>query len=523
MTQRPILLRRRSRKAGFSDQEPMRSFRIPIALSLMALLGGCASMDAMRRVNVDFEYVSEQAEERARKSYREPRELPAALSALDYDEYRKIVFKRDSELWRNEGLPFAASFFHRGYIHDNAVSINEFTATHAQGIRYLPTLFEFGGELQPDDFSGDLGYAGLRLSAALGDTEEYHEIASFLGASYFRAVGQGAHYGSSARGIAIDSGLSEPEEFPRFVEFWLGKPLGNAHRVVVYALLDGPSVTGAYEFVIKPGSQVEMQVKARLFLREDVKSFGIAPLTSMFWRGENSRSAERDYRPEVHDADGLLLKGEDGYVWRPLDIADKTRLSYFRTEGFEGFGLMQRDRDFANYQDLEAEYHLRPSVWVEAKNDWGSGYVKLVELPTSDEFHDNVVAYWEPSVLPGKGDALDLEYVLRWTDASAPDGAPQSQVIASRLGDDLSYPGTSVFVLDFTGSEEQGEPEVVASMGGSEENLETRLQWNPYAKAWRVTLRVSEGPSEGQALELACQLLFPEGEKSETWAYQWTR
>lgn len=514
--------RRRSADAACFSNGPAGSLRCAAALSFLALLTGCSTMDAMRRVDVDFDYVAKRAQELAERRYRPPQALPAALAGLDYDEYRKISYKHDEELWKDEGLPFVASFFHLGYIHKDPVAVNEFTETHAQSIRYLPSLFRFEGTLQPEELSKNLGYAGLRLSAALGDGDEYKEVTSFLGASYFRAVGEDMHYGTSARGIAIDAGLSEPEEFPRFEEFWLGKPLGNARELVIYALLNGPSVTGAYEFVIKPGEATAMHVRARLFMREEVRSFGVAPLTSMYWRGENRKAVESDYRPEVHDADGLLLQHEEGFVWRPLDISGKTRLSYFSLEDLGGFGLMQRDRDFDHYQDLEAEYHRRPSVWVEMKSDWGEGHVKLVELPTDSEFEDNVVAYWEPRTLPDKGSSLEYEYVLRWTKASAPQEAPASRVLASRLGTDQSYPGTAVFVVDFSGEEGQPEPEIEASVAGSEEGFESRLQWNPHAKAWRVSLRVQEEAEGRDAIELKCQLAFPDGTKSEMWAYQWS-
>lgn len=499
-----------------------RTVHAKCAFCLLAYLLGGSEAAAMKRVDVDFDYVTELAEKRSQRNYKVPKPLPKALADLDYDEYRKISYDHDQELWKGEGLPFVVSFFHLGYIHKDSVAMNEFTETHAQKIRYLPSLFRFGGELKAEKLSKRLGYAGLRVSAALGDEDEYGEVASFLGASYFRAIGEGMHYGTSARGIAIDSGLSEPEEFPRFVEFWLGKPLGKARELVVYALLDGPSLSGAYEFVIQPGEETVMQVRSRLFMREDVRSFGVAPLTSMFWRGENRQAVESDYRPEVHDADGLLLEYSEGLIWRPLDISEKTRLSYFALNGMKGFGLMQRDREFDHYQDLEAEYHRRPSVWVEMKNDWGNGYVKLVELPTKSEFADNVVAFWEPAVLPEKGDVLEFEYDLRWSDegSSAGDG---SRVVSSRRGDDLSYPGTSVFVVEFSGEYSEEAPELESSVAGSEEGYETRVQWNPYAEAWRVTLRVDASFEEAEAVELQCRLLFSNGETSETWAYQWSR
>ncbi|MDQ8201712.1 glucan biosynthesis protein G [Pelagicoccus sp. SDUM812003] len=477
----------------------------------------------MRRVEVDFEYVSEIAAERSERAYQAPTPVPEALMDLDYDEYRKISYNNDSYLWKNEGLPFALGFFHPGFLHGNRVAVNEFTATHAQRIPYLSTFFEFQDKELEKALPKSLDFAGFRISSSVGNENDYREVASFLGASYFRGTGYDINYGTSSRGIAINSGLGEPEEFPRFVEVWLGKPKPNARELTLYALLDGPSVTGAYQFVIHPGEDTVMNVKARLFLRESVESFGVAPLTSMFWRGENRKSPESDYRPEVHDADGLIVKETDAApIWRALDLADKTRLSYFSVSRLSGFGLFQRDREFENYQDLEAHYHRRPSVWIDTRGDWGKGYIKLVELPTSNEFEDNVVAFWEPAVLPEKGSALDYEYDIHWFGEPAPETYPQCTVRSTRVGEDQSYPGSHVFVIDFEGAgEDAGQPELVTAVDGAATLMDKQVVWNPYLETWRVILRLEQTAEEG-VIELRSQLLFPIGAESEVWAYQWT-
>lgn len=513
----------------------------------------------MRRVEVDFDYVAEQAREIASRRYTEPPPIPEVLRNLEYDDYQKIRFNNNSYIWKDEGLPFAAGFFHLGYLYRDSMDIHEFTPTHEQRIRYLPTFFEFDDKDLQNSLPSSLGYAGFRVSTNMPGGENYWEVASFLGASYFRAVGLGQRYGASARGIAVNAGLSQEEEFPRFTKIWMGKPLGNAKELVIYALLEGKSLAGAYRFVLKPGEATAMDVKARIFMRESVQSFGIAPLTSMYWRGENRRSPETDYRPEVHDSDGLIIKERDNDpVWRPFDLADKTRLSYFSVDAFQGFGVMQRDREFANYQDMEAHYHKRPSVWVVAKNDWGPGFVRLVELPTDSEFDDNIVAFWEPVVLPEKGDRLDYEYTLHWNANQVPANYPEAYVLATRIGEDLSYPGTHLFVVDFrvpdslgpeppkeetpeegesneeeeeTEEQEEAEkkprkpPEALITVSGPSTLQDYQISWNGYANAWRVTMRVDSAEPGGEAVELRCQLEFEGEEKklSEVWSYQWTR
>ncbi len=287
------------------------------SLALLAsLLTSCATVDAMRRVDVDFQYVSDIAADLAQKRYREPAPLPDILRNLSYDEYQKIRYNNNKYLWRDEGLPFAAGFFHLGYLYKDGVKVHEFTPTHEQLIRYLPAFFEFDDKALESALPSTLEYAGFRVSTNLQNGQNYAEFVSFLGATYFRAVGYGHRYGVSARGIAVNSGLSEPEEFPRFTEIWLGKPLGNSRELTVYALLEGPSLTGAYQFILKPGEETVIEVKERLFMRESVKSFGVAPFTSMYWRGENRRSPETDYRPEVHDSDGVMIMEKDSDpVW----------------------------------------------------------------------------------------------------------------------------------------------------------------------------------------------------------------
>ncbi|MDQ8186038.1 glucan biosynthesis protein G [Pelagicoccus sp. SDUM812002] len=497
--------------------------RTPFVAAFTVLLSGCASLDAMRRVEVDFAYVSNLAADLAESDYVAPGPLPKVLSDLDYDAYRKIRYNADKYLWKSENLPFSLGFFHPGFLHKDRVKVHEFTPTHEQHIRYLSEFFDFEDQALADSIPSSLDYAGLRLSYAVDGRSDYREIASFLGASYFRGTGLDTRYGTSARGIAIDSGLGQPEEFPKFKQVWLGKPQIDSTSVVMFALLDGPSVTGAYEFVIRPGDATIMDVKARLFFRDSVDSLGIAPLTSMFWRGENRSSSERDYRPEVHDSDGLIILEKDNEpIWRALDLGDKTRLSYFGVNQVNGFGLMQRDREFASYQDLEAEYHNRPSVWVEPKGDWGKGFIKLVELPTETEFEDNVIAFWEPAVLPESGTVLDYEYTIHWTPEPAPVAYPSSIVTSTRTGADPSYPGTEVFVVDFTGVEGAEPPELLAVVEGAARLVDDHVVWNPYSKTWRAVLRM-EGIGDEGTTEARCQLLFSDGNNSEVWAYQWTR
>ncbi len=282
-------------------------------------------------------------------------------------------------MWTEDDLPFRIEFFHPGYLYQEPVHANEFTATHTQPIRFVQDFFDYGKLDIANQIPSKTGYAGFRILYPLNQTNQLDELGAFLGASYFRLLGAGQRYGMSARGLALDSGESDrPEEFPIFTDWWLGKPEKDATQLHLYALLDSVSCAGAYSFRIFPGKMTTVEVYAVLYFRatnmiqkidpnhKPIATIGMAPLTSMFWFGKNSERKPDDYRGEVHDSDGLLVKmGNGETLWRPLDNPSVLRHQIFSAPNIRGFGLMQRERDFAAYQDSFNFYHLEPSVWVE--------------------------------------------------------------------------------------------------------------------------------------------------------------
>lgn len=308
--------------------------------------------------------------------------LPEVLRRLDYDSYRKITFRRERSLWRNADEPFRVQFFHPGYLFDHPVRIHEVVRGEIQEVRFSPKYYRYP-ELDPVSVAGDctLGFAGLRILYPLNHRDRWDEVISFLGSSYFRALGAGQIYGISARGLAVNTGENFTEEFPAFREFWLVQPKSGARQMEFYALLDGPSVAGAYRFLLTPGADTQLEIEAHLFFREAVKALGIAPLTSMFWRGEDDSRPPNDKRSEVHDSDGLLID-RDG--WHPLAPVTQVTTQRFPQKDATGFSLLQRDRDPAHYHDREAHYELRPSVRVEPLSDWGTGSIVLFRLPGAE-------------------------------------------------------------------------------------------------------------------------------------------
>ncbi len=456
--------------------------------------------------------------------------LPAALQALNYDQTRDIRFRPAQARWRSEALPFELMFFHLGGYHQAPVTVEEIAPRQVVPVPYRAQLFDFGrNRLQPQAW-GDIGFAGWRAHYAVNRPDYKDEVIAFLGASYFRAVGKGQQYGLSARGLAVDTVGGQGEEFPRFTRFWVQRPGPRDTTLTAYALLDSKRVTGAYRFDIRPGVTTTVDVRMRLFLRQPVATLGIAPLTSMFVSGENQPHPE-DYRPEVHDSDGLQVAlatpdGQPGeWLWRPLRRPNSVQVNAFQATRLHGFGLMQRDRQFASYEDPEARYERRPSVWVEPLGQWGPGRVELVQLPAPDETHDNIVAYWVPQAMPAVGQPLDFAYRLHW-EAEKTHLPPAGWARQTRLGRGWAPlpDGETQYVVDFTGPALEGLPptarvEAVASVGAGGELLEQHAFRNEPGGAWRMTLRVRR-THPTQPVELRAFLRRGGDALTETWTTQ---
>ncbi len=455
------------------------------------------------------------------------RPLPPSLSGLDWDQYQAISFDADHALWRDTDLLFQAQFFHLGLFFHDPVRLFEVVDGEARPIEYNAALFHYGATGFDPPLPDDLGFAGFRLHF---HTNFDLDMVAFLGASYFRAVTGTYQYGLSARGLAVKTGLPEPEEFPIFRAFWLERPAPGQAFVRVHALLDGPSVAGAYSFVIEPGMATVMDVTATLFPRARIDRLGIAPLTSMYQTGENDRRQANDFRPEIHDSDGLSLwTGAGEWVWRPLVNPTTVRVNSFVDENPRGFGLMQRDRAFANYQDDGVFYERRPSLWVEPRGPWGRGAVQLVEIPTEDETFDNIVAFWNPERPAEPGDEINIAYRLHWC-LEPPIEPPLATVRASRtgIGGVVGQPReyySRKFVVDFAGGDLSMLPDdaavepVITVSRGMVELPSARPLHAIRGRRAIFDLRPTEDTREPIDMRLFLRL---DGRPlTETWVYQW--
>lgn len=464
----------------------------------------------------------------ANASYAKPsNDVPKELKDLSYEQYRDIRFKADHMLWQGERLPFELSFFHQGRDFDQQIRINEITGKHVRPLSYAPGAFDFGkNNLEPTKWKG-LGYAGFTVRYPMNTPAYKDEVVTFLGASYFRGLGKGQLYGLSARGLAVDTGLMSGEEFPRFVEFWLERPAPKARQLTFYALLDSPRASGAYRFVLSPGTETRLDVTAHLYLRDGVGKLGIAPLTSMYFFGENQRADREDFRPEVHDSDGLaVLAGNGEWIWRPLVNPKHLLITSFATTNPGGFGLQQRDRRFSSYEDLAARYDLRPSAWVEPLGAWGAGRVELVQIPTPDETNDNIVAFWVPNQPPKPKEAYGLEYRVRWQKETETH-PPLLWALQTRRGPGYrAKQDDSLFLfVDFVGQEPTMTAEVAASdlrgqisADSNGELLESRIERNGTTNGWRLYLHLRR-LDQAKPVELRAALYRKDQPVSETWSY----
>ena len=498
------------------------------ALRLSALLL-CMSLHA-QVPGMDLAAVADRAKALAAVDWQPPPPPHPALAALDYDQYRAIRFAAERALWV-EDPGFRVQFFHPGFLFNETVRLHEVEGTELREQSFNPGRFRFHPPLDgpPVAVSEAPGYAGFRVHYPINRPQVHDEFLVFLGASYFRLIGQGQVYGLSARGLALDSGGRHPEEFPVFREFWLERPARDESRLRILALLDSPSVTGAFEFEVEPGNPSSMLIDARLFARRDLVRPGIAPLTSMFTHGETGPSMVDDFRPRVHDSDGLLVVNSRGEAqWRPLSNRSQVRLSAFGDDSApRGFGLLQRRQDFADFQDLEARYDLRPGKWIEPLDgDWGPGRVELIEIPTADETHDNIVVFWVPDEPILAGQARRFRY--RLSTVTGPESLHElAQVKATHTGR-AGIPGQHRwhqrtqrrFVVDFHGLDLPTADAVelnAETRGGA--LLEARLERMPAEHSVRAVIALK--PDDARPADLRVFLHRDGQPLSEVWTLVW--
>lgn len=524
--------------SGLAWVQPRLAYAIPTLRGLVvaALFIGTQAVAQERPMGFGFEDLTVRAKALADAPYAAPvSSLPEAFAKLQFGDYQKIQPKRDRFGWVDVDTPFKLAFYHQGMQFNTPVKINEIVDGSVKEIPYDPSCFDFGDLHFNAEQTSKLGWAGFRLLYPVNEPGKNDEVMSVLGASYFRVIGKGQVYGLSGRGLAIDTGLPIAEEFPAFREFWIRRPAPQDRSVIIYALLDSPRAAGAYEFTLTLSDAAVLDVKSRVFLREGTPpALGVAPLTSMFLHGPSQPATAPNFRPAIHDSNGLALHTGDGeWIWRPLNNPATVAVSSFAVTSPKGFGLLQRGREFSRFEDLKDRYDLRPSAWIEPINDWGKGYVRLIEIPTADETNDNIVALWVPDALPARGTPLQFDYRIHWTmdELAILKGGPSYVWQTMRTTGEIyhsnlirAHDGTIAFLVDFAGSPrlESAHGSPVTAHVSANDNVEivgTEVRPHPVIKGWRLVYRVKL-KDVAKASEFRASLASQGHTFTETWSYQ---
>ncbi len=467
------------------------------------------------------EALIEEARNLAASPYQERQKVPQEWQDLTYDEYRLIQFDTKKALWRDTDSPIHIDFFHPGLYFPHPVEVNIVEDATAKKLGFDYDLFkkhENAPELPLDE---TLGYSGFRLRTEMVKKNDFEEFFVMQGSNYFRAIATGQNYGLSARGLAINTAAPQGEEFPDFTRFWIERPAADDTSIIIHAMMDSPSVAGLYSFTVKAGDPTIMDVAAQIFTRAELDNIGLGPLTSMFLFDETNRSRFNDFRPAVHDSDGLLIQNGAGEtLWRALANPKTLQISSFVDDAPKGFGLMQRPQEFSDYADLEALYHKRPGLWVEPGENWGKGAVTLVEIPADREIYDNIVAYWRPRTPIPAGTSHSFQYRLSWGGEPL-SGKPVARVLNTRMG--TRFTGGYITTIDFEKNIafpkdlDMVTIHVSSSRGEISEGI---LQRNPDTGG--VRLAFTFDPADANSTELRAQLLIDGKTITEVWLYRWT-
>jgi glucans biosynthesis protein len=528
------MYRRRFMQAGAAALTTLPGWVAEQARASIVSAAAAAAAPPLKRLGVaqpfDYARLKGLARSMAATAYQVPTsELPSAIAKLSWDQWQSIRFRKDHSLWSGDGLRFQARFLHLGFTIKKPVRIFTVENGYAQQLAFDPALFDYDGSgVTARKLPASLGFAGFTL---LFQTDWQRDVAVWQGASYFRAVDGDMQYGMSQRGLAIDTGMARPEEFPDFIAYYLERPQKDSSTCTVYGLLDSPSTTGAYRFLVSVADTLVMDIDAALYPRKPIERLGIAPGTSMFFYNDSDRWVSNDWRPAIHDSDGLqLYTGSGEWLWRPLVNPPTVRVNSYLDDGPRGFGLMQRDRNFADYQDDGVFYDRRPSVWVEPKGNWGRGAVMLVEIPTVDETFDNIVAFWNPAEKPQPGQELLFGYRLYWCRYN-PVRCKLAQVVATRqgiggvVGQKRPYFSWR-FVVDFAGGDFSllgSDPHVIPVISATRGQIEitSARPLNPI-QGWRAMFDLKPTDESTEPINLRLFLALNGQPLTETWLYQYT-
>ncbi len=462
------------------------------------------------------------ARDLAKKPYSAPAsDLPAPFTKLSYEQYVAIRAKPGSAVWAGDNVGFAIEPLHRGFLFSAPMAINVVENGQARRLVYDRSHFQFGGLTVPASIP-DIGFSGFRILQPEG-VDGFHEVSIFQGASFFRAIARGQNFGVTARALSIRTADPKGEEFPMIREVWIERPTLATNALVLHALVDSESMTGAYRFTLRPGDITIMDTECTLFTRVAVDGLGLGTMAAMSFFGPIDRHGTDDLREGVYEIGGLqVLNGNGEWLWRPVANRNTLQLSSFIDVNPRGFGVLQRERRFSQFQDDDQHWELRPSLWIEPLNDWGEGSVVLVEIPSDAEINDNVVCFWRPKAPLQPNTEAAFAYRQSW--CWAPLQRPTLPVVTDTRVGRGSSSKRKRFLVEFT-SETFADPQrttdlapALSSSTGAISGLRTFVSKDN--KTVRVLFELD--PASETLAEL--RLVLEQGGKpaSETWLYRWT-
>ena len=450
-----------------------------------------------------------------------PNELRDPFSDLTYEQFVGIKTKPGAAIWSGQNKGFSIELLHRGHIFTSAVDLYLVDNGATTRLNYQQDLFDYGGLKLPEKLP-DLGFSGFRVMHATKEGVEA-ELAIFQGASFYRAVAEGQNLGVTSRGLSIRTADPRGEEFPAFRVFWIEKPTLGDNALTIHALLDAPSVAGAYRFTIRPGEATIIDTELTLFARTYVDHYGLAGFAAVSLFSPLDRRRQDDLRPMVASANGLqMLTGATEWLWRPLSNRENLQYSSFVDTNPKGYGALLRDRNIFNYEDDDQHWERRPSLWIEPLGDWGPGALQLVEIPSESENNENIVAYWRPTTPLVVGLPATYAYRQFWC-WDPPTRPPLATTVEARAGRAPTGKRRR-FLVVFSGdilSDPNRTTQLTAALTtspGAASNIRTFL--NPALKTCRVTFDID--PSSENFCEMRLVLKSGDTPISETWLYRWT-
>jgi glucans biosynthesis protein len=498
----------------------LKRLQFIIALAVTTACFACATMGEEERPTHKFDrqWLENRAAELAKEEYVEAViDGDSPLNQLNYDDYKKIQFQRSATIWKNEDRNFRLIPLHPGFLFKTPVKLNLVVGGVSRRILYTSEIYQYDKDQIEAKTTEAKGYSGFSVTTPINNDTKWDEFLVFQGGTYFRAVGKNNWYGLSARGLAVNTAKPEGEEFPVFTDFWIERPKEGSDTLVVHALMNSPSVTGAFSYEIVPGEATTVTVNSTLYPRTDITSFGVGTLTSMFVFDAIDKTRFDDFRPAVHDSNGLHMVLQNGErIWRPLSNPVRLQASVFQDESPTRFGLLQRKRAFADFDDMEAKYEDRPSAWVEPIGDWGKGHVELIEIPTKSEVHDNIVAFWQPQESLKKGKDYTFKYRLKWG-ATLPEKDREGRIVSTASGKALGRPNVREFVIDFE-ADTYPEDLTIHATASTGNIVDSIRKFIPETGTMRVVVKFE--PTEELA-ELRVSLSSANKPWGETWLYRW--